>query len=153
MFPERWQVALRWTVALRANRCCIVSLSHQRFQITIAGSSALKSALRLQNRLTVLAKRQSFLLIYTSKQTFSMRSRCVVTWLSAWLSVWLACDTEWHWQVKRFQRVFCGWATCWSRAHMRAELTFPEDPTDFKGVQPDYMWHVTTPRPLNQSEM
>lgn len=64
-----------------------------------------------------------------SKQTFSMRSRCVVTWLSGWLSVWLACDIDWQWQVKRFQRVFCCWATCWSRTHMGTELTLPEEPT------------------------
>lgn len=46
-----------------------------------------------------------------------MRSRCAMTWLSGLLSVRLTCDVEWQWQIKRFQRVFCGWATCWNRTH------------------------------------
>lgn len=115
------------------NRCCIMPFSHYQFQRqseVFVHTSEMYSRL-LQYLLAVFTKRQAFFFFYkgASKQTFSMRSRCVVTWLSGWLSVWLACDIDWQWQVKRFQRVFCCWATCWSRTHMGTELTLPEEPT------------------------
>lgn len=135
--PEQWLLVWRRTAGSPpANSCVLVSLPRRdlwRDSRSISASNGQIWPALPRNLFTVSAKKtDDSCTMGVSKQPFSMRSRCVVTWLGGCLSVWLSCDAERQRQVKELRRLFCGWTTCWSRIWMRAGLTFPGEPTGFK---------------------
>lgn len=126
-----------------ANRCVIVAFFYHEFQKTTA------RFLSVPVEATAVSfgclDKKTLFHISASKQTFSMRSRCIVTlWLLGYLYVWLTCDVDWQWQEKRFQRVFWDWATCWSRTYMETKLTLPEEHKAYKGIQWDIVSYAVT---------